>query len=122
MKLFLSQMVFQCKYCERRFGQQCRLDEHMKCYHEDNVYICHDCKEDGIVKTFTRKDSLVVHITKAHGGAVDKLICDQCKQTFGKKSNLIRHIREKHGDVERMTCDQCDQTFVRKANLVVHIK
>src|SRR5436190_17046003 len=122
MKLFLSQMVFRCKYCERRFGQQCRLKEHIKCYHEGNVYICHDCKEDGIVKTFNRKDSLVLHITKVHGGVVERVSCDDCGKTFGRKDNLIVHIRNKHGVVERVTCDQCGETFGIKTNLIKHIR
>src|SRR5436190_22512617 len=122
MMLFLPQLMFECEYCEKRFGRRYRLEEHIKCDHEGDVYICHDCEEQGVVKTFNRKDSLVVHISKKHGGAVERVSCDDCGETFGRKADLNVHIREKHGDVERATCAQCDQTFVRKADLIVHIK
>src|SRR5436190_12070764 len=122
MKLFLSQMVFQCKYCERRFGRRYRLEEHIKCDHKGDVYVCHDCEEQGVEKTFNRKDSLVVHITKVHGGAVERVSCDDCGKTFGRKADLVVHIKAKHGDVERVACDQCDEIFGQKSNLIRHIR
>jgi len=44
--------------------------------------------------------------------------CDECLQSFTKKSSLKRHINSKHKD-ERMYCTQCDK-WIRKDNVYAH--
>src|SRR5436190_24289991 len=93
MKLFLSQMMFECEYCEKRFGRRYSLEEHIKCVHEGDVYICHDCEEQGVVKTFNRKDNLIRHIRDKHGDVSEKHVCHVCNYSTSRKHDLENHIQ-----------------------------
>ena len=53
-------------------------------------------------------------------------LCDMCPAKFtgrpeSQKSNLRRHIREKHRDTLKLPCSNCDATFGRSYNLKKHV-
>jgi hypothetical protein len=47
--------------------------------------------------------------------------CDKCVKSFGKKTELTRHIRVHTGDKQHK-CDQCMKSFSRNCYLVKHIR
>ena len=47
--------------------------------------------------------------------------CDQCNAVIrGKRSNLTRHIQNKHAKVRAFECDSCGKRFQTRLNLVRH--
>ena len=60
---------------------------------------------------------------------MDKIIelsCDQCDQTFNRRSNLARHISVVHDkdktSKKSFMCTFCEKEFARKDALSQHIK
>jgi hypothetical protein len=55
------------------------------------MFKCEQCPS-----TSTRKDNLVVH-QNMHDGI--RFPCPECTKSFGKKSNLNKHIKNVHGKI-----------------------
>ncbi|GFN90296.1 Zinc finger protein 546-like [Plakobranchus ocellatus] len=54
---------------------------------------------------------------------MEKFSCKDCPAGFTKKRNLVRHIRQKHGDEKGpYLCDDCGASFLRHDNLVGHVR
>ncbi|GFO12807.1 Zinc finger protein 546-like [Plakobranchus ocellatus] len=54
---------------------------------------------------------------------MEKSSCKDCPAVFTKKRNLVRHIRQKHGDEKGpYLCDDCGASFLRHDNLVGHVR
>ncbi|GFO23696.1 Zinc finger protein 546-like [Plakobranchus ocellatus] len=54
---------------------------------------------------------------------VEKFSCKDCPAVFTKKRNLVRHIRQKHGDEKGpYLCDDSGASFLRHDNLVGHVR
>jgi DNA-directed RNA polymerase subunit RPC12/RpoP len=54
----------------------------------------------------------------------DRLTCSHCSTSFSKKSNLKRHVEEKHeaGPSDRKyVCSDCGSSYSRKRTLNEHI-
>jgi uncharacterized Zn-finger protein len=49
--------------------------------------------------TFTRKENLVVHQKMHDVHDSVRFPCPECTKSFGKKSNLNRHIKNVHGKI-----------------------
>ena len=48
---------------------------------------------------------------------------DQCDKKFKRKSNLERHVENRHGsDSSSFSCQFCDKTFTRQDVMSRHVK
>ena len=74
-------------------------------------------------KTFTRKDSLELHIKNVHDKSLKSLKCEKCDKTFNKMSNLDRHRRDVHMKEKWFRCpkDTCPEEFAQKSNYDRHL-
>ena len=45
-------------------------------------------------------------------------ICPVCKAEFTEKRNLVRHVKNQHGNL--WSCHRCNQTFNRCDNYEMH--
>ena len=73
-----------CKRCPSKFSSQERLESHVERKHSTERLKCEHCP-----KTFTRASDKRVH-EEVHSKPYK---CDQCEASFGRKSNLIGHLR-----------------------------
>ena len=48
-----------------------------------------------------------------------KITCEFCDYKTRNKSDLNRHKRSKHSDIE-LPCDQCDYTATQQTQLTLH--
>ena len=49
-----------------------------------------------------------------------RIECPDCGQRFGRRSTLMRHLRETHGD-NQVKCPHCEATFTRRHSLGRHL-
>ena len=135
---------FECVHCQKVYTEKANLKNHIEIEHENKErkkYTCAECS-----KTYLSRTSFSSHI-KVHQGfsfSCDKcdyttglestlrdhnkynheklkiLDCDTCEYK-GKRRNLLRHIKSKHGS-ERFNCDTCDYESTRSKYLRAHIK
>ena len=49
--------------------------------------------------------------------------CEQCDESFKRKSNLKRHVDSRHGSgSSSFACQFCDKSFTRKDTMSRHVK
>lgn len=111
---------FICQICDKQFKLKKTLNVHIKSLHKVNsssvgeeLHVnCEKCS-----KKFTNYELLFNHIKVAHGTHS----CKYCKKIFGLKSNLKRHIKSAHENIN-CHCEECDKVFSRKEDLSLHVK
>ncbi|KAL3458107.1 hypothetical protein BJX64DRAFT_302235 [Aspergillus heterothallicus] len=66
---------------------------------------------------FTRRSNCREHM-KRHDPSGRKLYpCEDCTKTFGRKTDLKRHVDSVHRGIRRFGCDQCGYRFSRQDTL-----
>ena len=76
--------AYQCKYCEKKFGQSAHLGEHYRTHTGDKPYKCKVCE-----KKFTRISSLNRH-KLTHTGE-KRFSCSYCDKKFSCNASKSRH-------------------------------
>jgi len=49
-----------------------------------------------------------------------RIECDQCRRSFGKSSDLSRHIQTIHLDQRKFSCGTCHRRFKQRAHCLAH--
>ena len=80
---------FMCDQCDKVYGKQTHLQQHIEAKHIGVLYSCEKCVYQSVWKS-----TLETHMEAIHEGI--KFACDQCDQQFTQKGNLRRHIQSKH--------------------------
>lgn len=91
---------------------------------DDNIYISSDNKidtdgaEDGVSFLLNKKELF----QKKKKPTEDRPhVCQVCQKAFGRKSNLIDHLRL-HANVRPYKCEYCGKTFVQPGNYRSHLR
>ncbi len=119
---------FKCKFCNKRFGSNNALRQHMvKCKpdiisdakYAEKLFPCGKCH-----RVFTRKATLVSHMN-LHTGQFQ---CEKCKKCFSTPFTCQRHVAEgkclgeEEGDAQgRFSCSMCDKSYTHHWQLNLHI-
>ena len=89
-----------CQICDVKFASKQNMERHVLEKHGNtDPEKCLQCS-----KTFTRKDSLELHIKNVHDKSLKSLKCEKCDKTFNKMSNLDRHRRDVHKKEKWFRC------------------
>ena len=103
---------WQCKECEKTFGNSYLLKEHYGFEHEGLTKPkCNQCG-----KTFLNNNSLRNHINNVHGKDLNEKLCDDCGEILKIKDLPIHMINVHKG----WKCDQCDERLTSLWYLRVH--
>ena len=133
---------FRCDQCDKVYGKQTHLQQHIEAKHIGVMYSCEKCEYQSVWKS-----TLKTHIEAIHEGV--RYVCDQCDYQASQHESLKKHIKSKHDGVKypcdqcdyqattqeslkmhttskhigiKFACDQCDQQFTQKGNLRRHIQ
>ena len=108
-----SERPFVCSVCESSYKRKDALDRHFESAHGNNMY---ECPYENCGKLFKTRQKLNKHM-KLHNSPKEKFSCPNCKETFTKKLQLRRHIREKHitvpSEIPLKKKKELEQPFLR---------
>jgi hypothetical protein len=113
-----QKLQYCCEKCLKAFQTKYSLSNHI---HREHLNISYDCKDcDKVFKTLA---SLRQH-NLGHGKSLYQ--CEKCPKMYGRRSNLLQHIRTKHENL-RYPCQDCDRVFTSKLGLknhktIIHLK
>lgn len=107
---------YDCKLCDKRFGQISNLNAHTRIIHEGERRFV--CKESNCNLRFGQLGGLRSHCRTVHLKARD-YVCE-CSHKFGSRGDLNRHIRSAHQKILAWKCDKCSKSFSRKSVLQRH--
>ncbi|KAK4866996.1 hypothetical protein LT330_007737 [Penicillium expansum] len=69
---------------------------------------------------FTRRSNCKEHQKMHNPEWKNNHPCDDCHKTFGRSSDLKRHMNTVHLGLRRYSCDSCDRRFSRQDSLARH--
>lgn len=79
-------VVYTCDFCENVFHSHLLLSRHMATCREEDEYICSKCS-----RGFSRKASLIEHISECQSVEGSMLQCSRCGATFSSSESLVTH-------------------------------
>lgn len=111
---------FPCSVCNKRFGLEKDLRQHMKNHTDVNCVQCEECG-----KTLRSKFALQLHINSIHRGIKNtykkEYVCDHCGKLCANKTVYNDHINKDHLNIKRFGCPLCPMSFFTKYNLRHHL-
>jgi len=120
-----------CPFCDNNQYSFDGLKEHVKSVHNlKDKWFCPICP---VARTFTHRNSLLVHISTYHFDpareAPSTFPCSQCSKVFSSKALLGKHINNNHlgPTVTEMyykmfKCDICEKSYDKLYDLKKHMK
>lgn len=141
-------LSFSCKFCNREFNTDERLNSHVRICTGERSFQCKECgkgysSQNALClhqainhriykkqikrvstchicgKTFTSKSSLNMHLNIHTGDRPFK--CKICNKAFTQKGGLVQHIVY-HTDMRSYVCTLCGKAFLRNSHLKIHIQ
>ena len=130
--------LFKCDNCPTMLKRKADLRRHEIALHFQSKHSCHLCGTN-----FTRFESLLEHARNIHDENGETFRCNECEETFSRKSNFLRHIEGKnkndctvcgnkyctrrkllkHLQIHKThECAHCKKTFSKKQSLTMHLK
>ncbi|CAL8127455.1 unnamed protein product [Orchesella dallaii] len=118
---------FECQICQKRFGRQDHLRNHIKRHTRpprdksssrpkpigEKNHTCEYCDQ-----RFRNKSELAIH-RRLHTGE-RPFKCDHCLETFVSSLKKEFHIEQMHPEVPPLRCDFCPKGFYRQHRLRIH--
>uniref|UniRef100_A0A1A9ZXC7 C2H2-type domain-containing protein n=1 Tax=Glossina pallidipes TaxID=7398 RepID=A0A1A9ZXC7_GLOPL len=106
---------FKCHVCSKLFSKTYTLKQHIDIAHSGNrLYRCDTCG-----KRFKTEDEKEVH-SALHMTTDKKHKCSECTREYHQRSELNRHIKEKHSE-KPLGCHLCQRRYYRKDQFNKHI-
>ena len=103
--------LLNCDKCEKKFKSVSHFKRHEMSVHFGMKEKCPYCS----LQT-SRRDNLEAHILLVHGSERESAYqCDDCQETFDKKSNFERHSRN-----SKTNCSICSEMFCTLKQLQQH--
>lgn len=106
---------FKCHVCSKLFSKTYTLKQHIDIAHSGNRL--HRCSTCG--KRFKTEDEKEVH-SALHMTTDKKYKCSECTREYHQRSELNRHIKEKHSE-KPLGCHLCQRRYYRKDQFNKHI-
>ena len=85
---------------------------------EEGQFPCPLAKQLGCRATFTRDDNARQHAETYHTTERQQHVCTECKKSFDRRANLLRHRKTHVG--RNFKCTECNKTFIRKDKMEEH--
>lgn len=103
---------FSCLTCGKKFNENYRLDEHVRCVHNKEM----SCEMCG--KAFRSKTGLQYHLD-SH---LEKFscACTICGKQFVRQYSLHIHMKRRHAEGQEFLCSCCKEVFQSKALWTAH--
>ena len=139
--------ILRCKYCNENFNCENDLEAHVSFFHNYKCSICNtestifrgyvDFKRHLILlhkkssnnyyckicdAEYISLEQFIQHVKKAVHQKINNHKCD-CGTSFGRKADLIKHIRKVHEGMKMDKCYKCafcDKTFLKNHSLKLH--
>lgn len=136
---------YQCTYCDMLFPDHNKMKFHKKYHleHENQydelslfsvplLFVCEKCE-----KSFNTWGGLQIHYNILHGGFLkgnlqnseqkkcrdeehEFHLCEDCGQSFTKRSDLRRHQLKEHRPQNRFPCEECGKVLLHYSGLIIH--
>ncbi|XP_030748910.1 zinc finger protein 774-like isoform X1 [Sitophilus oryzae] len=105
---------FTCPHCDKNYGNQESLDNHMKKHDKKKAFVCTKCE-----KSFVFKQGLLRHLVIHNQDMPFK--CTYCDDSFNSQFRLTRHITT-HAGLRPYPCKVCGRTFLLSHHLTRHMR
>ena len=117
-KNHLDSRNFQCPICQKKFKHKNSVSNCMRVHEDPERKL--PCTVEGCDVALTTNEGLKKHIEK-HGNT-KRYPCTICTKTLSGNSELLRHIRFVHGNVEKKyECTICSLKCVTRSILSQHL-
>jgi KRAB domain-containing zinc finger protein len=104
--------------CSKKFNEKGNMKKHIKEIHTPPDHKPFNCKI--CIKKFKTEWYLKAHL-KTHETNREKIECPHCTSKFSWKTNINRHIQDKHsGKIHK--CKNCEKSFATSNGLHLRIK
>ena len=92
----LKEKPHQCSFCDQRFAQSSNLGTHEKAVHlKEKPHQCSFCDDKFSTRQEVSNHEEAIHLKET------PFRCTRCRQTFFRSPGyLLRHVREKHLDIQ----------------------
>ncbi|GBM21452.1 hypothetical protein AVEN_161062-1 [Araneus ventricosus] len=92
MKIHTGEKLFTCEICQKSFGRNDHLKQHMKNHSKENDFKCDICD-----RSFQRKHCFAMHMQKHQEKKYD---CGKCDRSFISLQHLNQHVRASHPEIK----------------------
>ena len=108
----------QCDKCKVNFDTIPPFNDHLAdCLDDPKSFKCKECDDDYV---WFSTNVLRIHWAKVH--KLHRLICEVCGFHATQKSELKRHMKERHSENNKQhQCHHCGKSFARPFKLKIHL-